>query len=74
MSDAKYRITNASPRPTFGKDNKPLDVYDVSFIEESSGFAGMVQIPVNQFTAEKVHELVQPVANNLAATAQLGQG
>lgn len=74
MGDAKYRVTSVQPRPTFDRSNKPIDVYDINFVEESSGFGGQVQLPQSQFTAEKVHELVQPIANSLAATAALGQG
>lgn len=67
MADAKYKVSPASVRPTFDGARRPVDVYDISFEVIETGDTGMVSIPVQQFTAERVHALIQPLANELYA-------
>jgi len=74
MADAKYKVSSATVRPTFDGNRRPVDVYDVPFEVIDTGDTGMVSIPVSQFTAERVHAAIQPLANELAAMHQLGGG
>lgn len=74
MADAKYRITNQAPRPTFDRNRMPVDVYDVFFEVTDTGDTGQVSIPVSQYTADRVHAMVQPIVNQLWAARQLGGG
>lgn len=71
---AKYKVTGQTPRPTFDGNSRPIDVFDVSFETVPDGDRGMVSIPVNQYTAERVHAEVQPLADQMAAVRLLGQG
>ena len=70
---AKYKVTSQTTRPTFDGNNKPIDVFDVSFEVIPHGDRGMVSIPVNQYTAERVHGEIQPLADQMAAVRDLGQ-
>lgn len=74
MADAKYKVFPATHRPTFDQARRPIDVYDITFEVIDTGDTGMVSIPVESFTAERVHALIQPKANQLAAMHALGGG
>lgn len=74
MSDAKYKVTSQAPRPTFDDNNRPIDVMDVGFQVVETGDRSMVSIPMGQYTAEQVHAVIQPLANQMAAVRSLGQG
>lgn len=72
MADAKYRITNQAPRPTFNNNRQPIDVYDVFFEVTDTGDTGQISIPQSQYSAQRVHDMVQPLVNELYAARQLG--
>ncbi len=72
--DAPYAVTAQTTRPTFDANNRPIDVMDISFEVIGTGDRSMVSIPVTQYTAQRVHEAIQPLANQMAAVRQLGQG
>lgn len=72
MADAKYSVDNVAFRPTFTSAGKPIDVYDVTFTELSTGHTGQVQVPASQFSETAVAAAIQPVANSFAALASLG--
>lgn len=74
MTAAKYKVTSQAPRPTFDDNNRPIDVMDVGFQVIDSGDRSMVSIPMNQYSAERVHEVIQPLADQMLAVRQLGQG
>jgi hypothetical protein len=72
--DAKYKVTSQAPRPTFDDNNRPIDVMDVGFQVIATSDRSMVSIPMSQYTAETVHAVIQPLANQMAAVRELGQG
>lgn len=74
MGDARYKVSPATVRPTFDASRRPVDVYDIPFEVVDTGDTGMVSIPVQQFSAERVHAMIQPLANELFAMHQLGNG
>lgn len=74
MSDAKYKVTSQSPRPTFDDNNRPIDVMDIGFEVIETGDRAMISVPRNQYTAENVHAAIQPLANQMLAVRSLGQG
>lgn len=71
---AKYRVTGQTTRPTFDGNSRPVDVFDVSFEVIDTGDRGMVSIPVNQYTAERVNQEIQPLADQMHAVRSLGNG
>jgi hypothetical protein len=72
MTDARYRVTSQTPRPTFDNGGRAVDVFDVSFELVETGDRGMVSIPQRDFSAARVHEAIQPLANEMQAVRALG--
>jgi hypothetical protein len=74
MSDAKYKVTSQAPRPTFDDNNRPIEVMDIGFQVIDTGDRSMISVPMGSYTAENVHAVIQPLANQMAAVRTLGQG
>jgi len=72
--DAKYKVTSQAPRPTFDDNNRPIDVMDIGFQVIETGDRSMVSVPMNQYTADGVHAVIQPLANQMRDVRALGQG
>lgn len=74
MAQTRWRVTSQSQRPAFGPGNTLIDMMDVHFVVDETGDAGMISIPLNQYTPERVEAMIQPTADNMAAVRKLGQG
>jgi len=72
MVQVRWHVTSQSQRPAFGPGNTLIDMMDVHFVVDDTGDAGMISIPLNQYNAERVAAMVQPLADNMAAVRKLG--
>lgn len=74
MGSAKYKVDNVSFRPTFNGAGRPIDVYDITFTELSTGHTGQVSVPKESFNDANVAAAIQPVADTFAALSGIGGG
>lgn len=73
MAQARWRITGQTQRPGFGPNQRLIDFMDVTFELTETGEVGIVSVPLNQYTPERVAAEVQARADTMAAIRALGQ-
>lgn len=71
---ARWHIPDGgqNQRPGFGPGNRLIDFMDVMFIIDDTGDSGMVSIPLNQYTEERVAAEIQRRADTMLAVRNLG--
>lgn len=60
-------------RPSWGPGDTPIDVMDVIFVVTETGDQGMITIPLNQYSPERVAELIQTRADDMLTVHRMGQ-
>lgn len=66
-----YTVTGQRPSSHVTPGGQIENTYVVTFTTKPGNIAGQVEIPVGQYTPDKVHQLVDAQAVNLEAIAAL---
>lgn len=65
MAEPRVKLGATRERPGFGPGDTLIQFVDVPFTIEETGDAGMVSLPANLFTAERVHAEIMTKVNEI---------
>lgn len=70
--DALFKVTAAIERRRVDEAGRLVRYFEVHY-ETAHGAIGTVEIPVDEFSAEKVAEVITPIASELEAAFEMSE-